>query len=187
MNVVSTIRNNLLPLLLVTVVFFSKNIIIMNEEILVAISFVGFIFFSYRNLHESVVEAHELRAQEIRKEISSFHLLWEKYLQELVDEHKKLHEYSTTVHEAMATLLGQFSSKEMVYVADSYQSSFSNVWKTQIHQKLETLCQLQGNTEEKVRLGISLGFKHAILDHVKRSRKELQSKLIRQAHKAVTA
>ncbi len=49
-------------------VFTSKEILVFNEETLVAISFILFMIFAYKNLNDVIVEQLEERATKIKKE-----------------------------------------------------------------------------------------------------------------------
>ena len=67
----------------------SKNILIYNEETLVALSFFCFIFFVLHYFGNTIRESLNERSQVIREELQNFVILKEKGFQELLRQHQK--------------------------------------------------------------------------------------------------
>jgi hypothetical protein len=78
---------------IITVLIFcvvsSKNILIYNEETLVALSFLGFVFFVFQYFGQSIQQSLDLRSQSIQSELQNFLNLKQESLQVLKGEHQK--------------------------------------------------------------------------------------------------
>ena len=74
---------------LVFCVLSSKHIIIYNEELLVAVSFLGFVFFSLHYFGNTIRESLDDRRDGIKAELERFFLLKRKSLQEVAEQHAK--------------------------------------------------------------------------------------------------
>lgn len=68
----------------------SKQIIIYNEELLVAISFLAFILFTFNYFGDTVKESLDERRTGIKAELERFFLLKKESLKELAMEHEKV-------------------------------------------------------------------------------------------------
>lgn len=68
----------------------SKHIIIYNEELLVAISFLAFILFTFSYFGDTVKESLDERRIGIKAELERFFLLKKESLKELAMEHEKV-------------------------------------------------------------------------------------------------
>lgn len=68
----------------------SKHIIIYNEELLVAISFLAFVVFTFNYFGDTVKESLDERRIGIKSELERFFLLKKESLKELALEHEKV-------------------------------------------------------------------------------------------------
>ena len=75
---------------LVFCVFSSKNIIIYNEETLVALSFFAFIFFVFRYFGDTIKQSLDERSEGIKVELQNFLHLKAQSLKQLYKEHQKV-------------------------------------------------------------------------------------------------
>jgi len=154
----------------------SKNILIFNEEILVAISFFSFVLFTYINLQESISEMFQARSDAIQAELQNYLSLKEEFLQELLVEHKK--------QKALYTLLQKlhtFSAKEFRILGTASEDAFSGVCRTQVFQKLKTLQNTKQGFQEHIQRIFGQGLHYAVLDTFQRSKRKLQPALFKQA------
>lgn len=69
----------------------SKNILIYNEETLVALSFLGFVFFVFHYFGETLKQSLDSRSQSIQSELQNFLNLKQTSLQVLKAEHQKFY------------------------------------------------------------------------------------------------
>jgi hypothetical protein len=172
-------RSNIFIGLLIFFVFSSKHIIIYNEEILVVLSFLAFIFFSSRMLNESIENSLNERSLAIYTELQNSVVLKENLLSELVGEHKKqliLHEFLTGLREFFLNELYQISIKR--------EKCLNFVLVNQLQQKLEVLTFSQNITQENLQTTLLKGFRGSLLEEFYVSKKTLKSKLLQQAIRA---
>jgi len=172
----------ILASLLLFLVCTSKNILIFNEETLVALSFSGFVIFSYVNLQESIGEMFQARSDAIQAELQNYLTLKEEFLQELVAEHAK--------QEALHQLLQElrvFSCHELTRIGQVREDAFSGVCRTQVHQKLRTLQSIKLGFQDKIQRMFGQGLRNAVLDKFQRSKNTLQPALLQQALTHLTA
>ena len=83
---------------LVFCVFSSKNIIIYNEETLVALSFFAFIFFVFRYFGDTIKQSLDERSQTIKVELQNFLSLKADSLKQLYKEHQKVTALTNTLN-----------------------------------------------------------------------------------------
>ena len=76
-------KNNIRAVFVFSVIALSHNLILINEEILVAFCFFCAIGYIYYAMSQSVVDALNERSQGIRKELSMFLLLKQENIEEL--------------------------------------------------------------------------------------------------------
>jgi hypothetical protein len=90
-------KSQLIAAVLVTSVCLSKHLIILNEEILVLLSFVAFLAFCSRNVSESTEAAMEARTVTTLREL-------QQYLQVQLDTTREVHAYHTACLHTHASL-----------------------------------------------------------------------------------
>lgn len=112
----------------------SKNIIIYNEETLVALSFGAFIYFIFQYLGNTVTESLNERSNTIKVELQDFLKLKKESLEQLLNEHKKMLHLRFFLHN-----VSQFSKNELVTTGLSVKQAFHALFYQQIEQRLSTL------------------------------------------------
>jgi hypothetical protein len=112
----------------------SKNIIIYNEETLVALSFLCFIFFVSRYFGTTIKDSLNERSQVIQQELQNFLNIKENSFKELLSEHQKV----SGLVQALKTL-SIFTTNELLTLNSNSQKALKNVFIDQIQMKLKTL------------------------------------------------
>ena len=124
----------LLFLFLVFCVLSSKHIIIYNEETLVALSFLAFVFFISHYFGTTIQESLSERSETIKSELQNFLTLKQESLQELLKEHHRISHLKATFDG-----LSSFTQKELLPIGKSSAASCHRLISQQIEQKLQTL------------------------------------------------
>lgn len=112
----------------------SKNIIIYNEETLVALSFFCFIFFVSHYFGNTITESFQERSEIIQQELQNFLTIKEESLRQLVQEHQKI----SGIVQGVKNLAG-FTAIQVQTLTTTTQKALRNVFTDQIHVKLKTL------------------------------------------------
>lgn len=112
----------------------SKNILIYNEETLVALSFFCFIFFVLHYFGNTIKESLNERSQVIREELQNFLILKENSFQELLSQHQKV----SGLLKAMG-VLNTFTKKELNVLNTNGEKALKNMFSSRIQSKLKTL------------------------------------------------
>lgn len=112
----------------------SKNIIIYNEETLVALSFFFFVFFISRYFGSTITDSLNERGQVIQQELQNFLSVKEQSFKELLVEHKKL----TGLVDGLKNL-SFFTLNELTKLNSDSKRILNNIFIDQILLKLKTL------------------------------------------------
>jgi hypothetical protein len=112
----------------------SKNILIYNEETLVALSFFCFIYFVLHYFGTTIQNSLNERSQVIREELQNFLILKESGFQELLHQHQK----TSGLVKALGVLNG-FTKNELNQLNTNGEKALKNMWNSRIQNKLKTL------------------------------------------------
>ena len=112
----------------------SKNIIIYNEETLVALSFFCFIFFVSQYFGNTITESLNERGQIIQQELQNFLTIKEQSFKELLLEHQKV----SGLVDGLKNL-ALFTTTELQKLNSNTQKALNNIFVEQIVLKLKTL------------------------------------------------
>lgn len=127
----------------------SKHIIIYNEELLVAITFMAFVIFVFQYFGATVKESLDERKFEIKSELERFFLLKKDSLAELATEHKKVF----LLKKALVTLR-KFAQEEAIEAASRGKNALKKTFAHQITEKLIPLSlpevSLQSKWQERL-------------------------------------
>ncbi len=127
----------------------SKHIIIYNEELLVAISFLAFILFTFSYFGDTVKESLDERRVGIKAELERFFLLKKGSLKELAMEHGKV----SSLRKGLASLKS-FTRDESEAGAKRSIDALREALSQQIRQRLSQLSlsslPLQTKWQERV-------------------------------------
>jgi hypothetical protein len=112
----------------------SKNILIYNEETLVALSFFCFIFVVLHYFGNTIKESLNERSQVIREELQNFLILKENSFQELLSQHQKV----SGLVKALG-VLNTFTKNELNVLNTNGEKALKNMFSFRIQNKLKTL------------------------------------------------
>lgn len=112
----------------------SKNILIYNEETLVALSFFCFIFFVLHYFGNTIKDSLNERSQVIREELQNFLIIKEKSFQELLTQHQKV----SGLVKALG-VLNTFTKTELNALNKNGEKALNNLFSSRIQTKLKTL------------------------------------------------
>ena len=167
---------------LVFCVFSSKNIIIYNEETLVALSFFAFIFFVFRYFGDTIKQSLDERSEGIKVELQNFLHLKADSLKQLYKEHQKVTGLTTTLN-----TVKQFTVSELKRATNLGKGGFNKVFSDQIKQKLNTLSSSKSSLYQELQQLIAQNILSAVLVKVSSLKKKgkknnlLNSKSIKQS------
>ena len=164
---------------LIFCVFSSKNIIIYNEETLVALSFFAFIFFVFRYFGDTIKQSLDERSEGIKVELQNFLYLKADSLKQLYKEHQKVAALTTTLN-----TVKQFTVNEL---NQGSNYGYNNIFSDQIKQKLNTLSSSKVSLYQELQQLIAQNIQSAVLVKISSLKKAgkknnlLNSKNIRQS------
>ena len=166
---------------LVFCVFSSKNIIIYNEETLVALSFFAFIFFVGNYFGNTIKQSFDERSEGIKYELQNFLSLKAEKLKVLYKEHQKVATLSNTLN-----TVKQFTVKELKQKSKAGKGGLKHVFSDQIKQKLNTLSSSKGGLYEQLQQIIAQNILSNVLVKISRIKESqphslLNSKNIKQS------
>lgn len=121
----------------------SKNILIYNEELLVVLSSVAFLFFVYHYFGDAISEFLDSRRNAIKYELQKFMDLQQESLKEQISEHKKLFQLHSTLQS-----FTNFTAQELAAMSKRGKIAVNYTFRSQISQKLNTVSSLlSSNTQ----------------------------------------
>lgn len=112
----------------------SKHIILYNEELLVAVSFLAFVLFSLYYFGNTVRESLDERRDGIKSELERFSLLKRESLEELSEQHGKV-----SLLKRGLDSLKQCTKEEAVEGATRGTASLREVFAQQVAQRLQSM------------------------------------------------
>lgn len=140
---------------LIFCVFSSKNIIIYNEETLVALSFFAFIFFVFRYFGDTIKISFDERSESIKAELQNFLSLKADSLKQLYKEHQKVYTLTATLD-----TVKYFTVKEL---KKQRSLGLNKVFSDQIKQKLNTLSESKMSLYQELQQLIAQNILSAVL------------------------
>lgn len=167
---------------LVFCVFSSKNIIIYNEETLVALSFFAFIFFVFRYFGDTIKQSLDERSQTIKVELQNFLSLKADSLKQLYKEHQKVSALTNTLNTVKV-----FTVSELKKQSNLGKGGLNKVFSDQVKQKLNTLSSSKMSLYQELQQHIAQNVLSAVLVKISSLKKAgktnnlLNSKSIRQS------
>jgi hypothetical protein len=164
----------------------SKNILIYNEETLVALSFFCFIFFVFQYFGATIKDSLNERSQIIQHELQNFINLKESSFNELLKEHQKV----SGLVNAMKTL-DIFTNRELKTLNVHGEKALINMFIHQMQHKLKTLSfsklmlqqKLQFLLSENVLSNVLVAFQQSKTEKIKSgiSQESPNNKIIKNA------
>ena len=128
----------------------SKNILIYNEETLVALSFFCFLFFILHYFGNTIQESLNERSQVIREELQNFLILKENSFKELLSQHQKI----SGLLKALS-VLNAFTKNELNVLNSNGEKALKNLFSSRIDNKLKTLMFSKLMVQQKLQFLLS--------------------------------
>ena len=136
----------------------SKHIFIYNEETLVLLSFVAFLFFISHYYGDTIKESLNERGLAIKGEREDFIVRKEKSLQELLQEYQKLQ----AVKENLQPLSG-FTNQQLSLAGKSGSLRLDLAFSQQLNEKLSTLLGSKTNLQQRLQQAMSINLFDLVL------------------------
>ena len=105
----------------------SKNIIIYNEETLVALSFVLFVYFVFYYFGNNVKESLDERSETIKAELQNFLKLKKSSLENLYGEHKKVFKLGKVLSQVSSFTISEINKSTRLGKESLYAGMYSQV------------------------------------------------------------
>jgi hypothetical protein len=154
-------------LLLTFLVFSSKNIILYNEETLVAISFLAFVAFISHSFGNTIKDSFNERSQAIQLELQHFLSLRQDSLDQLRLEHIKVLHVDRTLN-----TVSTFTNRELVVATARGEKALNFVFSQQLQQKLKTLAFSKITLQQKLQQFMANTILSTVLVQFHRSKKD---------------
>jgi len=157
----------------------SKGLILYNEEILVLLSFTGFIIFVVQNYGQDVVNNLDERSNSIQHELQTFLDLKEAYLESLVQEHKKQLGLALAVK-----TVGSFAKSNLGLIETQRKDEFSSRVNLQVNQQLNSLALMGSGLDYQLQSKMANSLRSSVLatlQKAKRQKKPINSLLVKKA------
>jgi hypothetical protein len=158
------------------VVLSSKNIIIYNEEILVALSFLCFVLFSFISFQESVKQTFDARRALIQQELEHMLVLKSETIQRLQKEYKHSVNLGTSLETLKTAAVQELENAQQQRI-QAFQTS---VQKKCI-QKLQYILNLEKQLQHELHTRIQRSFQQSVLEYFQKHQSTLTPQLIDQA------
>ena len=155
-----------LLVLVALVAMSSKGIILYNEEILVALAFIGFVTFCVQNYGDSVAESLDARSDAIKQELQTYLDLKETYLKALAQEHQKQIGLAQGIQG-----LGQFAYQQLETMGSQRQKELSRRVHLQVNQQLNSLASMGSGLQHQLQSHMAKGLRAAVLESMQRAKK----------------
>jgi len=158
-----------------TLAFFvlsSKNIIIYNEEILVALSFLCFVIFSFSSFQESIKQTFEDRQHTIQQELEQMLVAKEQTIAHLQEQ---LSTKFTIVDKLQQ--LKTVSVQELENAQTLRLQAFEASVQKKCVQKLQTLLSLEKQFQHEMHNKIQRSFQKSVLEYFQKNAATLSAQL----------
>lgn len=166
-------RDNLVLLALGFIVFLvlsSKQIILYNEEILVAVSFFLFLVFSVQNMSQSLADTLDDRSEALKNELNSYFQAREAWLIRSIEDHQ-----SRLGQDKIIQKISIDSFLILAIAVDKRYRSISSAFLNQTQQKLKNLWVSRRSFQQELQAIISSGFRRAVLEKYQKSKNSMRS------------
>jgi len=172
-------RDNLVLMLIGFSIFLllsTKQIILYNEEILVAISFFLFLGFSIQNFSQTLADTLDDRSNVLKSELNSYFQIREAWLLQSIEENKARLGQNKVIQKISID-----SFLILALVVDKRSRSISATFITQTQQKLKNLWISKRSFQQELQSIISSGFRSAVLEKYQKSKASMKPVFLAEA------
>lgn len=154
----------------------TKQIILYNEEILVAISFFLFLAFSIQNFSQTLADTLDDRNKLLKSELNSYFQTREAWLIQSIKENKsKLGQNNIIQKISIDSFL------ILALIVEKRSNTISSVFASQTQQKLKNLWISKKAFQHELQLIISFGFRNAVLEKYQKSKVSMKPVFLAEA------
>jgi hypothetical protein len=154
----------------------SNNIILYNEEIIITISFLGFLVTSVHLGQQTLAEAFDTRKALIQQELQAFFTTKEMLLQEVAQQAVTQLAFTQCV-QAFESLV----QTEMLALQTQRESALQNTLYTQVQKKLKNMTYLEKGLQEATQHASMEAYKPAVFDTTQLAQKTAAPASLRKA------
>jgi len=163
--------------ILATLTGISKQFIILNEEILVALCFIGFVVFVQRNYGETIKSTFTERQTALLSDLQHFLTSRETYLMECIKHHQLRSENSRS----STQMIAEACIYDMITKRDCEQTVQATLLQ-QITGQLKTFVTVQDQSRELFQSLIVARFRNTVCNQFRFAKlRKHQSKLVQQS------
>ena len=162
-----------------TLAFFvlsSKNIIIYNEEILVALSFLCFVIFSFSSFQGGIKQTFEDRQHTIQQELEQMLVAKEQTITHLQTNYQQSLQLLKSLQQLKTVSVQELENAQTLRL----QAFEASVQKKCV-QKLQTLLSLEKQFQYELHTRIQQSFQKSVLEYFQKNAATLSAQLFTQA------
>lgn len=148
----------------------SKNIIIYNEETLVALSFLAFVFFCFKYFGDTIKESLNERSDSIKLELQNFLNLKQQALIHLKEEHQRIYNLKHIL-----PILGGFTEKQLSIRSEYGGNDLKQIFCNQITHKLLVLGSSKNKLQQDLQQLIAKNMQALVLIKLQRINKNTKT------------
>jgi hypothetical protein len=163
-------------LALALIVGLSNNIILFNEEILITVSFLGFLVAFAHLGQQTIAEAFDTRKALIQQELQAFFTSKEMLLQEVAQQAVTQLAFTQCV-QAFESL----AHTEMLALQTHRESALQNTLYTQVQKKLKNMTYLEKDFQEATQHASLQAYKPAVFNTTQLAQKTAAPASLRKA------
>ena len=150
-------RQKIIGVLLIFCVCSSKKFFIYNEELLVASSFIIFIFCGFNYFSDTVTEYLNSRGEGIKTELQNFLRLKQDFHNELIKEHKNIQNFSINLSKMAKFFHYKFRNSFTLSIEYSHETA-----KLLLLEKFETCSLAQLTFQQNLQKAMIKNFRESL-------------------------
>ena len=186
MNIIFSKEHRVLfiSFLLVLCALSASRVLIYNEELLVALSFLAFVTFCYNKLGTMVAETLDARQASIQEELERSLEIQLSYVNELLQEHKERMQLAKGLNHLQSIL-----TSELEQLENGRNAALYSQLNSQVYNKLVNLENARASSQGFLQQSLATGFRTSVLEAFQKSeasKKKIQLSLVKSALKELS-